>query len=105
MSLDIYLVCPHCETTVTSQNITHNVSPMWVKAGCFDALYESNGKLASWSLPALEAAIIAMKADPDGFRALNPANGWGSYEGALEWLEKWTKNVREKPELKIVVSR
>lgn len=36
----------------------------------------------------LYAAITRMRADPDTYRAMNPENGWGNYEGALEFLEE-----------------
>lgn len=96
MSLDFYLntrsVCPHCgkpigdSIEVWSSDITHNVLPMWRLAGCDKALYESEGKQAAEILPDLERGLAAMREEPDRFHDLNPSNGWGTYEGAVEWL-------------------
>lgn len=45
MSLDFYIeeIRP---TAVYWRNITHNVVPMWKRAGVYDALYKSEGQLA-----------------------------------------------------------
>ena len=29
-----------------------------------------------------------MEADPETYRAMNPPNGWGDYEGALAYLRR-----------------
>jgi hypothetical protein len=36
----------------------------------------------------LIADIKIMESDPDKYRAMNPENGWGSYDTFLEWLVK-----------------
>lgn len=47
----------------------------------------------SWAPRPQEAAdsirpvVDRLKADPSRFRALNPENGWGNYDGALEAME------------------
>ena len=46
MSIDIDLVCGCCGNSQHSQNITHNLVGMWKAAGCYDALYKSEGKRA-----------------------------------------------------------
>ena len=113
MSLDIWLYVAaktgnpersSVEIDGTSQNYTHNVSRMWTKAGCWDALYESAGKRAGETLPVLDAAIAAMEADPDAYIALNPPNGWGDYESALHWLKRWREIVATDPDALIGVS-
>ena len=70
------------------RNYTHNVTPMWQKAGCYDALYNSSGQLAESIIPALDRAVHLMKRDPIGYRKLNPSNGWGDYDTALEFLRR-----------------
>ena len=85
MSLDFYL-----EKTeeVFESNMTHNVTDMWRKAGCYDALYMSDGIEASNVIPFLEKAIERMKLEPDEYKKLNPKNGWGDYETALKFLKE-----------------
>lgn len=78
-------------------NITHNVARMWSKAGVYDALYESAGAEARTTQLALESGIGNMLCDPDAFRALNPPNGWGDYDGALRFLREWADECRKHP--------
>lgn len=87
MSLDISLSAV-VRTDVFSDNITGNVEPMWREAGCHDALYKSKGKAAYEVLDELKAGLSLMESEPERFKALNPSNGWGDYDGALEWLRR-----------------
>ena len=106
MSLDIYLAGP--ETVLVekfSSNYTHNVVPMWKLAGVYDALYMSAGKRAKDILPALRAGLFNMKHNGEKYKALNPENGWGSYETAVPWLEKFIVACEENPESIIEVSK
>ena len=67
MSLDIDLrapiVCPHCGgitgsgDDLFSANYTHNVIPMWSKAGVYEALYESDGHVASRYIDVLDRGV------------------------------------------------
>ena len=97
MSLDIWLTAVR-PTQVFDANITHNVSAMWRKAGIHDALYESKDKTAAEVLPELRTGLMLMRDDPDGFRALNPPNGWGDYDSALKWLETLIAAFEECPD-------
>jgi hypothetical protein len=111
LSLDIYL-----ETDVNTggaelhvvglywANITHNVASMWQRAGCFEALYKSAGKAAADILPALERAEGEMRREPGAYRALDPSNGWGGYDSALEWLGKLIAACRRYPKAVVRVS-
>lgn len=67
------------------RNYTYNVSGMFRKAG-IESLNDLEGKKCSDLIPMLSKAADAMKADPEAYRAMNPSNGWGNYEGALEFL-------------------
>lgn len=110
MSLDIYLVveeCPACgrpREDVVAMNITHNVSPMWRLVGVRDALYESHGRLAEETLPALRAGVATMRERIVDCRALNPPNGWGDADRALEWLGEWLEACERYPRARIRVS-
>lgn len=78
-------------------NITHNLCPIWRLAGVSAALYESEGKLARDILPALEVGLDSMLVKPAECRALNPSNGWGSYDDAVPWLERLIAACRRYP--------
>jgi hypothetical protein len=94
MSLDLYLIMkidtgsPEMFRVVLWEgNYTHNVTPMWSLSGVYEALYMSKDKLAGSVIKDLEHGLDLMKCSPDEFKRLNPANGWGNYEGAVKFLE------------------
>ena len=113
MSLDIWL---HMEIDTgyselisidlgDNMNMTHNVAPMWRLARCFDALYESKGKLAGEVLPELKAALIDMQNYPAKYKELNPPNGWGDYDSAMYFLSQVIDNFKKYPKAIISVSK
>lgn len=59
---------------------------------------------AEVAAPLLRAAVEAMEADPERFEALNPANGWGSYEGAMRYLRTILKACETHPWAMVQVS-
>lgn len=76
----------HNDIEVGSWDCTCNLAPMWRKAGC--DLRAFNGKRAGDVAPILREALVTMKANPQDYIPLNPANGWGSYEELLPALER-----------------
>lgn len=112
MSLDVYLTIgvdvggvEPVEMGLFDGNITHNVIPMWSKAGVYKALYESDGKLAGEIAETLASGVEAMRSRPNEYKALNPENGWGDYDGALQWLGDYAEACRKYPKAVIRVSR
>lgn len=104
MSLDIYIT-DIIRTTVFDGNITHNLVPMWEEAGCYEALYDSSGKKARSILPKLKRALKAIQADPDKYKVLEPANGWGTYESAINFLEKVIEACKNNPNGELYISK
>lgn len=99
MSLDIWI-----GDGEPSFNYTHNVVPMWKKAGCYDALYESSGLRAKEVLLALKLGLMDMLGNPAEYTALNPENGWGDYESATHFLVSVIIAFAENPDAIIGVS-
>jgi hypothetical protein len=104
MSLDIWLTAnvdlggkEPANITLYDNNYTHNVVPMWEKAFVYDALYNSNGKLAEEILQDLKDGVEIMEGLPDEFIPLNPKNGWGDYYGALKFLKGFTDACERYP--------
>lgn len=104
MSLDFNLM-KRIPTCVFDANYTHNVTDMWRLAGVYDALYNSEGKLAGEILNELKAGLHIMVTSPDEFKKLNPDNGWGSYESAVPWLRKVIEACEENPDTVIEISK
>jgi hypothetical protein len=68
-------------------NYTSNVSGMWTEA-LGHRLADLHGRTAGDSITSLRNAIADMETRPDHYRAMNPPNGWGDYEGALDYLRQ-----------------
>ena len=92
MSLDISIVqncsCCHACETVFESNITHNLIPVWNKAGVYEALYMSDGKEPIDIVCDLEKGCVDMVKNRKEYEKLNPKNGWGDCEAAISFLEK-----------------
>lgn len=86
MSHDIGLRCAHCDSTVHEKNITGNLTPMLREAGIYLGDEQWIDQPGSVMLSTVQRAIDRMVDCPPAYRALNPENGWGSYEVALETL-------------------
>ena len=112
MSLDIYLIATR-PTEVFEGNITHNLNAMAREAGLYLALWRPEElwpertvkPTAADIAPLLEAGLMLLKANPARFRAFNPDNGWGDYEGLVDVVEKYLRACRENPDATIEVSR
>jgi hypothetical protein len=87
-------------------NMTSNVASMWRLASPdTDGLAGLDTMLAGEAAKHLSTAVLRMRADPDPYVALSPANGWGSYDGALEFLTQVLKACREHPWLTVSVDK
>lgn len=102
MSYCVSLNCPTCNDYTLDENITSNVAPMWHKAGI--DLHEYNKKKAVYLIVPLTKAIENMALDPEGYKEMNPANGWGDYDSALEFLQKILSAVYANPNSKFEVN-
>jgi len=109
MSLDVYLdtkKCPTCGNSerVFSQDTTHNHRSMAGEAGICEVVWHPNENgvsVARELIEPLRKAILMMKADPERFKKHNAANGWGSYEHFLPWLEKYLAACEEHPDAEV----
>jgi hypothetical protein len=84
-------------------NYTSNCVPMWRAAGA--DLAEFHGKSAADCIPVLSAAIELLRAEPARFEAMDPENGWGSYETLVPALEALLANFEHHPRATVGVSR
>lgn len=96
------------EQEVFCQNITHNLNKMAFEAGVYEAMWRPEEK--GWSkakdiAPVLELGLERLLADPDKYKALNPQNGWGNYDGLVAFVIAYLEACKEYPESFIRVSR
>lgn len=89
-------------------NITHNLNRMAKAAGIYEHLWrpdEIGVTKARQLIAPLTEGVELMKGDPLRFRALNPENNWGSYDGFVPWIEEYIDACREYPDADVSVSR
>lgn len=87
-------------------NMTSNVSGMWAKALGFP-LADMEGWDGARCIPALESAVSHIRSPEHrtAYREMEPSNGWGSVEGAAEYLERILAACREYPKAHLHISR
>lgn len=93
---------------VYSANITHNLSQMARLAGIYSALWhpeELGITKAIQLLSPLANGLAALRADPDRFKAFNPSNKWGNYEGFVEFVSEFLEACIAYPEATVSVWR
>jgi hypothetical protein len=115
MSLDVDLMVTQ-PTSVYSNNITHNLTKMasQVKVGIgkqlslYDILWrpeEHNLTYARQISDLLDEGWNILLSDPEKFRAFNPENGWGSYEGLCDFVYCYRNACWDNPDAELSVSR
>lgn len=89
-------------------NITHNLNKMAAEAGIYEALWrpeEIAAKKATDLIGPLADGLGLLKANPEKYKAFNPSNGWGDYDGLVSFVEKYLAACRENPDATVRVSR
>ena len=76
---------------------TYNLAPMFALALGGSMREVLDEKKAHSVIGVLEKATVSMKRAPAKYKKLNPPNGWGSYEGALESLCWLLEMCKEHP--------
>lgn len=103
----------HEEDTVTtrevySRNITHNLNIMAEAAGLYKPLWrpdEIGVTTARQLIPALALGLSHLKEEPDKYRAFNPENGWGDYNGLVDFVASYLDACINYPKAEVSVSR
>jgi hypothetical protein len=76
------------ELPETWVNYTHNCNRMIRFAGLVEWPYEVAGWQADRLGRRLREVLVDMEANPATFRAMDPDNGWGSYDSLVPVLRK-----------------
>ena len=107
MSLDVTLTALRPKE-VFSCNITHNLTKMADAAGIYQHLWrpeELSITRAQELIQPLTEGLARLEADPEHYRKFNAANGWGTYENFVDFVEDYLKGCIENPNATISVSR
>lgn len=107
MSLDFYLteIKP---VRVFDANITHNLNKMAEAAGIYKCLWrpdENSIEKAHQMIVPLSEGLADLIANPAKYKKFDPPNGWGSYEGFVEFVKNVLTACIENPNADIEVSR
>jgi hypothetical protein len=103
-----FTVASEDSETVYSGNITHNLNKMAAEAGIHEALWrpeEIGITHARQLIEPLKTGLALLKSDPARFKALNPSNGWGTYEGLRQFVADYLVACKEYPSAEVSVSR
>lgn len=90
------------------RNITHNLSAMAREAGVYEPLWrpdEIGISKAAQLVEPLKAGLEKLRSEPDRFKALNPKNGWGDYEGLVNFVADYLAACERHPDAEVRVSR
>jgi len=113
MSLDVDLMVTR-PTSVYSGNITHNLGKMAaavvLESGltlyqCMWRPEEVGITHASCLGEYLDEAFNILLSDPEKYKKYNPENGWGSYDGFVDFVYKYRNACWDNPEAELRVSR
>jgi hypothetical protein len=107
MSLDVSLR-KMMLVDVYSANITHNLGAMAKEAGLYKAIWrpdEINISEAGSLIAILAKGLTALKRDRERFEKFTPSNGWGDYDGLVEFVTDYLQACIDNPEAIVNVSR
>ena len=94
--------------TLYDANITHNLGKMADAAGLYEALWrpDENGlTTAAQLIEPLRNGLNTLRKFPEQFSPLNPSNGWGNYDGLVEFVTKYLEACEKYPFAAVEVSR
>jgi hypothetical protein len=83
-----------------SRNITHNLGEMADKAGIYMCLWrpdELGLNVASEIVDVLTEGLSDLKNRPEFFKKFNPENGFGDYDGLVEFAESTLTACKKYP--------
>jgi hypothetical protein len=81
---------------------------MAAEAGVYEVIWrpaEAGVHAADDVRDKLRAALVLLKREPERFRKLEPANGWGTVEGFIDFVDEYLRACEENPDAEVTVSR
>ena len=102
------VLTPHKTNKVYSGNITHNLGNMASVAGIYEALWhpdEIGITKAAQLVGLLTDGLERLSSNPEKFKAFNPANGWGDYDGLVEFVTEYLAACIANPDADVLADR
>ena len=113
MSLDVDLMVTQ-PVSVYYNNITHNLGKMAAEVKLsngltlYDVMWrpDEHGLVFAKDISELlDEGWNILLSEPDYFKTFNPDNGWGSYEGMIDFVYKYRNACWDNPEAELSISR
>ena len=113
MSLDVDLMVMQ-PVSIYSGNITHNLGKMATQVflsngdTLYDVLWrpEEVGYYKAEDISALlHEGMVKLISSPLEYKRYNPDNGWGSYDGLVEFVKQYYNACLLNPEAELRISR
>ena len=89
------------ELTVFDGNITHNLGNMAEAAGLYKPMWtpeEIGITKADQLIEPLTDGLVRLVSDPERYKNLNPSNGWGTYDGLVEFTRDYLEACIRYPD-------
>ncbi len=89
-------------------NVTHNLAPMAVQSGLYKPLWrpdEIGINKAKQLISPLREGLTILQRNPAKFKEFNPDNGWGDYEGLVNFVTNYLQACEEFPEADVSIWR
>ena len=113
MSLTVYLSLdvdvgrtkPH-HVEFFSANVTHNLTAMADEAGIYRHLWhpeQVDVVTASDLIEPLSEGLNWLRSEPERFKKLNPKNGWGDYQGFVQFVVAYLEACEAFPKANVEV--
>lgn len=93
---------------VYSRSVTHNLNKMADAAGIYEACWrpeEIGITHAKQLIPLLKEGLQELRSDREKYKASNPTNGWGDYEGLVDFVQDYLGACEQYPEATVYASR
>lgn len=113
MSLDVDLMVTQ-PTSVYSANITHNLGKMASEVKLdggltlYDVLWrpDEHGMVFAKDISELlDEGFNILLSDPEKFKQYNPENGWGEYDGLVNFVYSYRNACWDTPNAELRISR
>ncbi len=103
MSVDVSLSVVR-RVEVWSANLTNNLVPMAKACGLYEYIYEPGKwdcKVAEDLIEPLKEGLRLLKENPPKYKAYQPANGWGTYDHFVHWVDEYILQCQANPDAEI----
>lgn len=109
MGIDVYLTKVVTEEKeIFAWSCTHNLIEMAEEAGLYEYLWKPDNlgiKKARDLIAPLTEGLNILKSYPDRFKKFNPSNGFGSYDGFINFVCNYLNACKEEPDSNVNVWR